>query len=324
MHIPDNYLSPVTCGTLFAAVTPIWTIAVIKVKKQIKKHHETLPMIGIASSLAFLIMMFNLPIPGGTTAHAVGGTLLSILIGPWATCLAITVTLLLQAFLFGDGGILSFGVNVMNMAVIMPFVGYWIYKIGKKFKHEKLGVILGSYIGINSAALLAGIELGIQPLIAHTNNGSPLYCPYGLNITVPAMLLAHLLVAGWVEVIFTLLVFKFVNKVSPTKIYDNSNNANNIHWIYLLIGLALISPLGLIAKNTAFGEWNNQELQHMLIKQHLGSQVPEGMLNGFHFKALFSDYTINGLPISIGYILSAITAILVFLLLVRGLKHETK
>ena len=59
-------------------------------------------MLGIAASLSFLLMMFNVPVPGGTTAHAVGGTLLAIpLIGPYAASLALTVALLLQAFLFG-------------------------------------------------------------------------------------------------------------------------------------------------------------------------------------------------------------------------------
>ena len=65
MHIPDNYLSPATCGTLVTAMVPVWTVAVLKVKVQLKTHRETLPMLGIAASLAFLIMMFNLPIPGG-------------------------------------------------------------------------------------------------------------------------------------------------------------------------------------------------------------------------------------------------------------------
>lgn len=324
MHIPDNYLSPATCGTLVAAMAPVWTVAVIKVKAQVKEHHETLPMLGIAASLAFLIMMFNLPIPGGTTAHAVGGTLLAVLIGPWAASLALTVTLALQALLFGDGGILAFGANAFNMAFIMPFVGYACYRLGQKLHHEKLGLAIGAYLGINVAALVAGIELGLQPLIAHTASGAPLYCPYGLNIAVPAMLTAHLLVAGWVELVFTLLVFQFVKKVAPTNLYQTPTRTNQRPWIALLIGLAALSPLGLLASNTAWGEWDPTELKQLLAQQHLSTQAPQGMVHGFHFQALFSDYAIAGLPVSVGYILSALSAILIFLLLIRGLQHGSE
>lgn len=324
MHIPDNYLSPATCGTLVAAMAPVWTVAVIKVKAQVKEHHETLPMLGIAASLAFLIMMFNLPIPGGTTAHAVGGTLLAVLIGPWAACLALTVTLVLQAVLFGDGGILALGANALNMAVIMPFVGYACYRLGQKWHHEKLGLAIGAYVGINTAALVAGIELGLQPLLAHSASGAPLYCPYGLNVAVPAMLLAHLLVAGWVEVAFTLLVFQFVKKVAPTNLYQTPIRTNQRPWLYLLGGLVLLTPLGLLASNTAWGEWSTSELKTMLTQQHVSTQVPQGMVSGLHFKALFNDYAIAGLPVSVGYILSGVTAILIFLLLMRGLQHETQ
>ena len=73
-------------------------------------------------------MMFNVPIPGGTTGHAVGGVLLAILCGPWAACLAVSVALALQAFLFGDGGLTAFGANCFNMAFVMPFTGYYIYR----------------------------------------------------------------------------------------------------------------------------------------------------------------------------------------------------
>ncbi|MFC6164847.1 cobalt transporter CbiM [Lactiplantibacillus dongliensis] len=322
MHIPDNYLSPATCGTLAIAMAPIWTVAVLKVKVQIKQHRETLPMLGIAAALAFLIMMFNLPIPGGTTAHAVGGTLLAVLIGPWAACLALTVTLLLQALLFGDGGILAFGANAFNMAFIMPFVGYACYRLGQKLHHEKIGLAIGAYLGINTAALVAGIELGLQPLLAHTASGAPLYCPYGLNIAVPAMLAAHLLVAGWVELVFTLLVYQFVQKVAPTNLYQTTPKTSQRPWLYLLGGMALLTPLGLLASNTAWGEWSPSELKHLLVQQHVGSTVPQGMAHGFHFQALFSDYAIAGLPVSVGYILSALTAILIFLLLIRGLQHD--
>lgn len=126
MHIPDNYLSPATCGVLFAAATPVVAISLSKTKQQLTKNRELAPMLGICASLSFLVMMFNVPIPGGTTAHAVGATLLAILVGPYAACVAVTVALLLQAFLFGDGGLLALGANIFNMACVMPFVGYWI------------------------------------------------------------------------------------------------------------------------------------------------------------------------------------------------------
>jgi len=83
-----------------------------------------------------------------------------------------------------------------------------------------------------------------------------------------------------------------------------------------------LTPLGLLASNTAWGEWSPSELKHLLVQQHVGSTVPQGMAHGFHFQALFSDYAIAGLPVSVGYILSALTAILIFLLLIRGLQHD--
>ncbi|ANK60551.1 cobalt transporter CbiM [Loigolactobacillus backii] len=325
MHIPDNYLSPTTCGTLIAVMTPIWTVSVLKVKAQIKEKKETIPLLGVAASLAFLIMMFNLPIPGGTTAHAVGGTLLAVLLGPWAACLALSITLLLQALLFGDGGILAFDANAFNMAFIMPFVGYACYLIGRRLHHEKIGLAVGAYVGINLAALVAGIELGLQPLLFHNQQGIPLYCPYGLNIAVPAMLTAHLLIVGWVEAAFTVLVFQFIKKAAPDSIYHAATKNTKVHTkaIYgLLAGLAILSPLGLIASGTAWGEWNKTELQQRLQTAHLATHAPSGISHGLHFNALFNNYTIRGVPLPIGYILSAVTVLLIFFLFVRVIHYD--
>lgn len=86
-------------------------------------------MMGAAAALSFLGMMFNVPLPGGTTGHAVGGTLAAILLGPYAACISISTALLLQALIFGDGGILAFGANCFNMALVLPFVGYALYRL---------------------------------------------------------------------------------------------------------------------------------------------------------------------------------------------------
>ena len=322
MHIPDNYLSPASCAVLAVAAAPVIVLSIKKVKVQLNENKELAPMLGIAASLSFLLMMFNVPVPGGTTAHAVGGTLLAILIGPYAASLALTVALLLQAFLFGDGGILALGANIFNMAIVMPFVGYAIYNLFRKHHQETLGVIIGSFLSINVAAFLAGVELGLQPLIV-SEAGQPLYNPYGLSITVPAMLGAHLLVAGWVEAFFTLVIYRFVKQVAPAELYtpstvNTTSFVKKIRWV--LLALIVLSPLGLLADGTAFGEWSAEELGSLL-----HGKVPTGIKNGFSFEALFSDYTIPGTKIAIGYILSAITAVLIFYIIskiIRSMNGE--
>ena len=311
MHIPDNYLSPASCAALAVAAAPVVGLSITKVKAQLKENKELAPMLGIAASLSFLLMMFNVPIPGGTTAHAVGGVLLSILIGPYAASLALSVALLLQALLFGDGGILALGANIFNMAVAMPFVGYAVYHFFRKQNHETVGVIVGSYVGINVAAFLTAIELGIQPIIA-TQGGEPLYNPYGLAVTIPAMMVTHLTIAGAVEVFFTYVIYRFVKQVAPQELYTPTsvNTTSFVKKIrYVLIALVVLSPLGLLAEGTAFGEWSAEELAEMM------NNVPAGIENGFSFEALFSDYTIPGTNIAVGYILSAITALLIFYIL---------
>ena len=311
MHIPDNYLSPASCAVLAVAAAPVVGLSITKVKAQLKENKELAPMLGIAASLSFLLMMFNVPIPGGTTAHAVGGVLLSILIGPYAASLALTVALLLQALLFGDGGILALGANIFNMAIAMPFVGYAVYHFFRKQNHETAGVLVGSYVGINVAAFLTAIELGIQPIIS-TQGGEPLYNPYGLAVTIPAMMVTHLTIAGAVEVFFTYVIYRFVKQVAPQELYTPTsvNTTSFVKKIrYVLLALVVLTPLGLLAEGTAFGEWSADELAEMM------NNVPAGIENGFSFEALFSDYTIPGTNIAVGYILSAITALLIFYIL---------
>jgi len=262
MHIPDNYLSPSTCAVMGAAMIPIWTIAVKKVKKEITK--AKIPLLGIGAAFSFLLMMFNVPIPGGTTAHAVGGTLLAILIGPFSACISITVALLIQTLLFGDGGVLAFGANCFNMAFVLPFLGYFIYKFikdrAKSEKGEYAGIILGSYFGINVAALCAAIEFGIQPLLFKNAAGQALYSPYPLSVSIPAMTIPHLLVAGVVEVVFTVGIYSFIKKVSPGTIFEGAKKKT--HAIYgLIVALICLTPIGLLATGTAWGEWGSDEIK---------------------------------------------------------------
>ena len=211
MHIPDGYLSPETCALFYGVSVPFLVIAARKASRRL--NSKTIPLLGILSALSFVIMMFNVPVPGGTTAHAIGGTLIAIVLGPWEATLGIAGALLIQALFFGDGGILSYGANVFNMAIVLPFTGYFAYKIlSKGIKKRWLAGAIASYIAINAAALFDAVELGLQPLLFHTPDGTPLYCPYSLSQSLPAMMLAHLTIAGFAEAIFTGAVLAFLEK----------------------------------------------------------------------------------------------------------------
>lgn len=307
MHIPDNYLSPASCAVLAAAMVPVWAVSIKKVKKEISK--VKMPQLGIAAALTFLMMMFNVPLPGGTTGHAVGGTLIAILLGPYSACISVSVALILQALLFGDGGVLAIGANCFNMAFVLPFLGYFVYKFikdhTKSAKGEYVGVIVGSYVGINFAALCAAIEFGIQPLLYTNAAGQPLYCPYPLSVSIPTMTIEHLLIAGVVEALFSALIFTFVKKVSPDMVFEGDKKKSN-SILGLILGLICLSPLGLLATGTAWGEWGADEIAAVVEGGSALGYTPDGMTNGINFSALLADYSVSGVPEVLGYIISAL------------------
>lgn len=330
MHIPDNYLSPSTCAVMGAAMVPVWSKSAKKIKQEIPR--EKIPLLGIGAAFSFLFMMFNVPLPGGTTGHAVGGTLLAVLLGPYAACISVTVALLIQALLFGDGGILAFGANCFNMAFILPFLGYYIYRLirdrAKTEKGEYIGMALGSYIGLNAAALSAAVQFGLQPLLFKDAAGQPLYCPYSLAVSIPAMTIPHLLAAGVVEAAFTVAVAAFIKKASPDTFYENKNadRRTKSKAVYgLVLALICLTPLGLLASGTAWGEWGADEIGQVVSGGDVLGYVPKGMAGGFQFESLMPDYSLNGMPEIAGYILSAAAGtavIIIFFKIISALKKE--
>lgn len=218
MHIPEGYLSPSTCLTLGGIMLPVWYRASAAVRTGL--DNARVPFLAMGAVFSFLIMMFNIPIPDGTTAHAAGGVLVAIVLGPWAAVIAVSVALLIQALIFGDGGVLAFGANALNLAFIMPFTGYYVYRLiaggaPDSSSRRLIAAGLGGYIGLNIAALAAAVQFGIQPLLFTAADGTPLYCPYGLNVAIPAMLIPHLTLAGFAEAAVTALAFKYVLNTSP-------------------------------------------------------------------------------------------------------------
>jgi cobalt/nickel transport system permease protein len=219
MHIPDGYLGPATYGTLYAVMVPIWALASKIVRRTLKQRQ--VPFLALGAAFSFVIMMFNIPIPGGSTGHAVGGVIVAILLGPWPALIAISIALVIQALLFGDGGITAIGANCFNIAFVMPMVGYLVYRLlsqGAALTSRRrwiAGAVAG-YIGLNVAAVTTAIMFGLQPLIAKGSDGRPLYFPYPLEVAVPVMAAQHLLLFGIIEAVLTGLLVIYFQRSDPS------------------------------------------------------------------------------------------------------------
>lgn len=323
MHIPDGYLSPATCAVTFAAAAPFWYLAMRRIERV--EAARTIPLIALVAAFSFVIMMFNLPVPGGTTAHATGLAIAAILLGPWAAVLAISVALLIQAVLFGDGGITAFGANCFNIAVVGPMLAYAVYRLGSLgaavgSRRRVLAAGLAGYLGINAAALVTALEFGLQPVLFHDAGGAPLYAPYPLSVAVPAMAITHLTVAGIAEFIVTAGIVAWLQRANPDLLAPSEGagaEAPGLAWLWGgLAALIALSPLGLLASGTAWGEWGAEDFttpegRAAIASASGGVAPPETVPGGFErlssfWSAPVPDYAPGFLQNeTLGYLLSA-------------------
>ncbi len=225
MHIPDGYLGPYTYIAFWIIMIPIWYYAGKKLNTELKS--KQVPLLALSAAFSFVIMMFNVPIPGGSTGHAVGGAIIAIVLGPWAAVISISVTLVLQALMFGDGGITAIAANCFNMGTVIPFVGYYVYKLisGNSEITSTTRIIasaVAGWISLTVAAFCAGVELGIQPILQHTADGTPLYMPYPLSVTVPAMVLEHAFAFSILEALITAVIFAYIQRTDTSIFYGET------------------------------------------------------------------------------------------------------
>ncbi len=274
MHIPDGYLSPSTCGVLYVGAATGWYAALKRLKRALLSR--VIPLISVFAAFSFVVMMFNLPLPGGTTGHALGVTIAAIVLGPSGAILALSIALAIQALFFGDGGITTLGANCFNMAIVGSLVAYASYCLiaagaAIDSRRRVVAAAVAGYLAVNVAALLAAVEFGIQPMLFHDASGTPLYAPYPLNIAVPAMLIGHLTFAGLAEAVISAGLVAYLQAADPALLRATSVVANgedvrpvpSLRRLWIMIAIfMLLTPLGILAAGTAWGEWAPAQLAH--------------------------------------------------------------
>jgi len=206
MHIPDGFLDPYVCALTYiiSAIFLVWAWR----KMKATYPRAVVPLLAVSSAFVFVAQMLNFPIAYGTSGHLVGGTFLATLLGPPAAMLSMTIVLLIQAVFFADGGISTFGANVLNMAIVGA-LSFYIVKIlsgsSKSRKRFVGSVFAASWLSVVLGALLCGLQIGVSPIFASAG---------GLLVTVPAMLFWHMIIGVGEAAITTSLISQLV-RVQP-------------------------------------------------------------------------------------------------------------
>ena len=272
MHIPDGYLSPSTCAVLYAGAGVGWYGALQRIRRTLTVR--MVPLISVFAAFSFVLMMFNLPLPGGTTGHALGVTIAAIVIGPSGAIMSISIAIAIQALFFGDGGITTLGANCFNMAVIGSLVAYATYRLiasGAAITSRRriVAAAIAGYLATNAAAFMTAVEFGIQPLLFRDARGVPLYAPYTLGVAIPAMMIGHLAIAGIAEGAIAAGLVAYLQVADPELLQNTSGFGpftvevnqpappKSVRKLWITVALLLLlTPLGVLAGGKAWGEWS--------------------------------------------------------------------
>jgi len=204
MHIPDGFLSNGINAAALAVSAGACAYGVKKVNHNFGE--KEVPLMGVTAAFIFAAQMINFPIAGGTSGHFLGALFSSVLIGPWASLLIMTIVLIVQCLGFADGGLTALGSNIFNMGVIGALGGYGIfYGLYTLFQKSKKGfftaLAISSWLSIVMGASAAAIELAISAT-------SP------LRIALPAMAGIHAII-GIGEAIITTAAVSLILKTRP-------------------------------------------------------------------------------------------------------------
>lgn len=207
MHLPDGFLTPNTW-------IPAWLISIGGMGYCLKRttlvlKDKVVPLMGVMSAFIFAVQMLNFPVIGGTSGHFLGGVLSAVLLGPYAGAIVLACVLIVQCFIFQDGGLTTLGANILNMSFVGTIGGYFIYSVIRKFLGANKGIIVATAIASWLSVIFSSSACAIELAISDT---SP------LKIVLPAMAGVHALI-GIGEAVIASLVIGFVLKVRPDLIY---------------------------------------------------------------------------------------------------------
>ena len=219
MHIPDGFID-VQTSAIFAGLAAAGVAASLKGARS-QLDEKSAPLAGLTAVFIFAVQMLNFPVVAGTSGHLIGAALAAVLVGPWAATLALTVVLIMQAFLFADGGITALGLSIFNMSVISVWVGYAVFLLVKKIlPRGKPSIVIAAAIGALLSVPAAALGFTLQYAMGAT-------ATFSVSTVLSAMVGIHVLI-GIGEAVITGLTVSAVLASRSDLVYGWKDNKTEL------------------------------------------------------------------------------------------------
>jgi cobalt/nickel transport system permease protein len=234
MHVQDGYLSPEVCAATSAVAAAAVGYSVYKLRDGISDR--VVPLTGMTAAMIFAGQMVNFPIGLPVSGHLIGGVLAGMLLGPWAGCLAVTMVLVVQRFLFSDGGLFTLGANILHMAVIGSIGGYAVVSIVRRFfKKANVGAIVGSVVAAWVTVVAASALFCLEFRLSHPTGAFEFRNIFALMVAIHSLI-------GVGEALITAAIVSYVLAQRPDLILGQTSQSGDS----LMAGVGRVTTAGIV------------------------------------------------------------------------------
>lgn len=307
MHIPDGMLS-----TTVAVATDVGAVGAIGygvswVNRNLNQRKVVL--MSVLGALIFALQMLNFSVAAGTSGHFAGGAMAGIILGPWPATIIMTAVLGVQALLFKDGGVVALGSNVLNMAIIAPFVGYAIHKLIVKIlsrRTPRTAQLTGAFVAAWCSTVLAALAVGVELWLSGRAN---------LTLALGSMGIWHALI-GIGEGIITAGLIGYLMTVRPDILGDTEHTVKS-SMRSVTVTLVILAVVG--AGLSFLASSHPDGLEFVYFEQGVGKQFVEfsllgkgGPLAGYGVAGISNEVLGSALAGIIGLALTGLALYVVF------------
>ena len=277
MHIPDGFLDAKTALTTATLSAIAVSFALRHVRRELPPRR--VPLLGLSAAFLFAAQMVNFPIAGGTSGHLLGGTLIAVLLGPSAAVVVVTTVLIVQCFLFADGGVLALGANIFNMGLVATLGGYAVYRCVNLMWPGPRGRTVALTVAGWSSTIFAAFSCAGQLAWSQT---------LVWEIAWPVMTSTHALI-GLGEGIISALILIAITRTRPDLVATSSLGVTPVRWREFSF-LCLLISLGLACFVAPFASSARDGLETVAIQGGFAHRALAPLQS-----VLAADYQIPGL-----------------------------